>query len=112
MATVPAKELPQPQPAESLEVKFRRLADTWHRAVAHQSSSSIRNNHPAYQEIIQMGSPVVPHLLRDLEENGREWFWALKVITGVSPVPEEHRGDLSKVTEDWLRWGRENGYRW
>jgi hypothetical protein len=59
-----------------------------------------------------MGPTVVPLLLRDLEKNGNHWFWALKVITGASPVPPEDRGNVPKVTDYWLRWGRENGYRW
>jgi hypothetical protein len=96
---------------ESVEQKFRRLADIWHKAVAHHSSTSIRNNHPAYQEIIALGPAVVPYLLGDLQQNGNHWFWALKVITGAAPVAPEDRGDVAKVTEAWLRWGRANGYR-
>ncbi len=112
MTPVTIPETPPSPPAESVEAKFRRLAETWQKAVAHHSSSSIRNNHPAYQEIIALGPAVVPFLLRDLEANGNHWFWALNVITGASPVPAEDRGNIAKVTEAWLRWGRENGYRW
>ena len=47
------------EPAETFEERFRRLADAWYRAVAHHSSDRIRNNHPAYQEVIGLGRPVV-----------------------------------------------------
>jgi hypothetical protein len=112
MASIPDTQPPATPPAETLEEKFRRLAATWHQAVAHQSSSSIRDNHPAYQEIIALGPAVVPLLLRDLEINRRQWFEALQAITGVSPVPVEDRGRIRKMTEAWLQWGRENGYQW
>jgi hypothetical protein len=112
MATVPLQKSSAPVSEETLESKFHRLADTWHEAVAHQSSSSIRNNHPAYQEIIGMGPAVVPLLLADLEKTGRHWFWALKVITGSNPVVAEDRGNIDKVTRAWLRWGKEQGLKW
>ena len=112
MATVPLQKPPAPVSEETLELRFHRLADRWQAAVAHHSSSSIRNNHPAYQEIIGMGPAVVPLLLADLEKTGRHWFWALKVITGSNPVPAADRGNIATVTQAWLRWGKERGYRW
>jgi hypothetical protein len=112
MASIPVKPTPTPQPAETVEEKFQRLAAAWEKAVAHHSSSRIRNNHPAYQEIIGMGQAVVPLLLRDLEINRRHWFTALSAITGADPVPEEDAGRIPQMAEAWLRWGRENGYQW
>ncbi len=107
MATIPVSHQ-----AESVEEKFRRLAETWHKAVAHHSSSTIRTNHPAYQEIIGMGQGVVPLLLRDLEENHSHWFAALQAITGANPIAPSDAGRISQMREAWLRWGREKGYRW
>jgi hypothetical protein len=107
MSTVPVK-----QPVETIEQKSRRLAETWYRAVGHHSSSSVLHSHLAYQEIISMGPEVVPLLLRDLEDNHSRWYYALHAITGANPVPPEDRGRSAKVREAWLRWGRENGYRW
>ena len=112
MATVSAPQDATVPHAEHIEPTFERLAAAWHNAVAHHSSSRIRHNHPAYQEIIGMGPTVVPLLLRDLDVNRRHWFAALASITGADPVSEEDAGDISKMTEAWLQWGRENGYRW
>jgi hypothetical protein len=103
---------PVAKPTETLEQRFQRLADAWHEAVAHHSSSRIRNNHAAYQEIISMGPPVVPLLLRDLEQTGRHWFTALWQITGVTPFPPADAGRIPQRKEAWLKWGKENGYRW
>src|SRR5438067_650208 len=105
MATVPV-----PSRVESIEEKFQRLATVWDQAVAHHSSSTLRNNHPAYQEIIGMGWEVVPLLLRDLARQGTHWFWALHVITGADPVAPVDRGDFDQVVEAWLSWGRAKGY--
>ena len=68
-------------PPETLEARFQRLANIWQKAVAHLSSSSKRESHPAYKEIITLGPAVVPFLLRDLETTHRHWFTALTAIT-------------------------------
>jgi hypothetical protein len=85
MAAIPDTQVPASESAEVLEEKFRRLASEWHNAVAHHSSTSIRNNYPAYQEIIRLGPDVVPLLLRDVEDNQTHWFYALRTITGADP---------------------------
>jgi hypothetical protein len=97
---------------ESVREKFQRLANRWHKAVAHLSSSSKRESHPAYQEIIAMGNPVVPCLLGDLATMRRHWFTALTAITGANPVAQEDAGDIARMTDAWLLWGRGKGYRW
>ena len=112
MATVPASQRPATPPEESLEQRFQRLADTWHKAVAHHSSSSVRTNHPAYQEIVRLGPEVVPLLLRDLADNHTHWFAALEAITGARPVPASIAGNIPRMAEAWLRWAKDNGYRW
>lgn len=66
--------------------------------------------HPAYQRIIGMGEQVVPLLLQELERQPNHWFWALKAITGASPIKPEHRGRISQMAQDWLEWGRDHGY--
>lgn len=99
-------------PIENIEARFSRLADDWQRDVAHVSSASKRDNHPAYQEIIALGPPVVPLLLRDLEHMHRHWFTALNAITHSNPVPLEDAGNIGKMVEAWLAWGKQQGYQW
>jgi len=98
--------------AETLEEKFNRLADAWQTAVGHLSSSTKRDSHPAYQEIIALGLPVVPLLLLDLERTNRHWFSALAAITKAQPIPAEDAGNIRKMTQAWLEWGKTQGYRW
>jgi hypothetical protein len=111
MAIIQADQAINP-PLVALEETFHRLANVWQTAVAHHSSSSKRDNHPAYKAIIALGPPVVPLLLRDLELNRRHWFTALTAITGADPVSEDDAGKILKMVETWLRWGKEKGYRW
>jgi hypothetical protein len=99
-------------PHETVEEHFNRLANDWQSAVAHLSSSTRRDNHPAYQEIIAIGLQVVPFLLRDLELNQRHWFTALSVITGVNPIARQDAGNIPLMTQAWLNWGKNEGYRW
>jgi hypothetical protein len=70
--------------AETLEERFERLAAAWQNAVAHVSSSSKRDNHP---------------------------FTALSELTNAQPVPPEDAGNIRKMVEAWLDWGRQQGYR-
>ncbi len=112
MASIPIKPPSASPPKENLEPRFRRLASIWHEAVAHQSSSTLRNNHPAYREIIALGPDVVPLLLRDMQEHHTHWFAALREITGANPVPESVAGNVPQIVDAWLRWAKDQGYDW
>ena len=106
MATPVEKAAPQ---SETVELRFRRLEREWNAATAHLSSTTKIMNHPAFQEIVRLGSPVVPFMLRDLAERPRLWVWALPTITGVNPVAAEDAGNITAMSTAWLHWGRENG---
>jgi hypothetical protein len=94
---------------EDLKAAFAELARSWSTDTAHVSSPIKLMKHPAYQQIIGFGAPVLPLILRDLAESGRFWFPALNAITGENPVPDDAAGDIEKMTRAWIEWGRENG---
>lgn len=96
----------------ALEALFLELAERWRRETGMLSIVSKMSFHPAYQRIIGMGQPVVPLILRDLEQEPDHWFWALQSITGENPVLPEQRGNLELMAAAWLAWGKDNGYRW
>jgi hypothetical protein len=100
------------QRPETIEERFNRLAVVWRAETAHVSSSTDLVEHPAFREIVSLGPVIVPLLLRELEARSGHWHRALRKITGADPVAAEDRGNLPKITEAWLRWGKENGYRW
>ena len=98
--------------AETLEEKFHRLGSQWRAETAFVSSSSELVAHPAFQEIVAMGHPVIPFLLRGLENRTGQWHRALRQITGVNPVLPADRGNVDKAADAWLRWAKEHGYQW
>jgi hypothetical protein len=87
------------------EGEFRHLTNWWKRDSEFQSSSSQIAMHSAYRQIIEMGSEVLPLILRDLTTTKAPWFWALQAITGEDPVPADDRGHIDRMVQAWARWG-------
>ncbi len=112
MAILPISNSPEPSVAETVEQRLRRLESVWDAETCVLSNPSLITGHWAFQEIIGMGQPVVPLLLRDLEKEPGLWVWALPAITGENPVDPADGGNIRKMSEAWVRWGREKGYRW
>jgi hypothetical protein len=112
MSIVPSKQSHDAAAAESVEQRFRRLADAWLAETAFVSSSSEVVAHPAFEEIVKMGRPVIPFVLRELENGPGHWHRALRRITGIDLATDDNRGDSRKLAEAWLRWGRAQDYEW
>lgn len=96
---------------QPIEKRFRKLVEVWQSE--RPPSSFLRDlvAHPAYQQIIGLGRPAIPLLLKELERNPDWWFYALGMITGASPhIPEENAGRLNYIAKIWLEWGRKHGY--
>ncbi len=108
MTAVPTTK--QGKSTESLEQRFRRLESDWTAATGHLSSSTKIIKHPAFQEIIGLGAAVIPFMLRDLRERPRLWVWALPEIAGANPAAAAEGGNIAKLSQAWLEWGREHGY--
>ncbi len=92
------------------EFEFNRLVAQWKRDTYWDSSVTQKILHPCYQQIIGMGPQAVGWILRALRHEPDFWFDALTAITGEQPVPYAHAGDLQAMADDWLQWGRRNGY--
>jgi hypothetical protein len=101
-----------PKPTAEQERKFRELVAEWKATRRHSSFASKMAEHPAYQQIISMGKPVVPLILAELERELDHWFIALARITGENPVTPEIRGKVQKMADAWGRWGKEHGLSW
>ena len=57
-----------------------------------------------------MGKPAIPLLLNELQRDLDHWFFALREIAGVNPVPLKDAGYVEKMRDAWLSWGRKNNY--
>jgi hypothetical protein len=86
--------------------QFRKLASEWSEDTWHISSISDLTAHPSYRKIIDMGMDVVPFLLKDLQQTHRFWFVALSEITKLRPFDPRHAGDVAKMTDAWVTWGK------
>ncbi len=91
-----------------LERDFNTLVEQWYTNTLLYSSIQDISMDPAYQQIIGMGSQVLPLIFRELPEGRSLWFWALHAITREDPVGEDESGD--QAVEAWLIWGKERGY--
>lgn len=103
-----AQRLSSKESADPLSVQFKALVDQWKHDTEIASSADVIVKHPAYQQIISFGPAALPLILRELEVNGGHWGFALKMITGISPIKPEDAGRIAKIRDAWLDWGREN----
>jgi hypothetical protein len=104
-----AKAFADAKPAAAalpLEQRFQELAANWERDTSHVSSLTKKVMHPSYQTILGLGPNVVPLLIRDMQQNRRDWFWALHHLTQANPVSSEHSGKLDKMIAAWVNWGK------
>jgi hypothetical protein len=105
--------MPNPEVDILDQTRFAELIRSWSDDTEYLSSTSQIAGHPACHEIIAMGDVAVPLLLRELDNHPSILgHVALKAITGTNPFPPEARGDIARMAEAWLAWGREHGYRW
>ena len=93
-----------------VEFKFLLLAHQWKQDNLFESSPWRMAAHPAYQRIIGLGQRAVPLILQQLAREADFWFEALVAITDEQPVAPDHAGNIEAMRQDWLRWGREQGY--
>ncbi|MDP6355175.1 MAG: hypothetical protein QF473_08750 [Planctomycetota bacterium] len=93
----------------SLREEFASLCEDWKRETSLHSFSRQIAMHPAYQRIIGLGIDALPLILEDLAKQPHHWFWALRAITGIDPVPDDCQGNIGAMAESWIRWGRKEG---
>lgn len=97
------------EPARAgLAERFEELSETWRDETEFLSTSMARYMHPAYQQIIGMGSDALPLILRSLRDEPGDWYWALAAITGHDAA--EGAETPSQARKRWLEWGAEQGH--
>ena len=100
-----------PELYESIENKFTRLSNEWKRDTGHMSTGSRIAVHPSYLSIVAMGESAIPLILKDIKSEPNHWFSALSAIAGEGPeIPAQYRGDMKRISEAWLEWGKSKHY--
>ncbi len=95
-----------------LEEKFERLAQEAWEANRFHSTMEHFLAHPAYQEILKMGTEAIPFILRRMAAGRGHWFHAMRTLTGQDPVPAHAWGRIPEMNNAWLRWAQQAGYQW
>jgi hypothetical protein len=96
-------------------LKFNALVAQWRAERGATSSITAMAMCDAYQKIIGLGPDAVPLIIAQMQSEADEpdqWFWALRVLTGVDPVADEDRGDFLKMSQSWISWAENAGYVW
>jgi hypothetical protein len=91
----------------SVETKFHALATAWR---WHNRGKSVLDYDDfSYLQIIGMGPPVVPSLLKAVEEGEGFWYFALKCITSREAETPNMHGDPEAIRQAWIEWGKKHG---
>lgn len=90
--------------------QFEDLAAKWKDDTGALSNLIKITKNKNYRLIIELGERMLPFILKDLEKTYDYWFTALQEITNKNPVPDEDFGNVKKMTEHWLKWGRQHKY--
>lgn len=93
----------------SLEQEFRGLAERWHVETDVLSSTTEIVSNFNYYRIIALGKDVIPLILQELQENGGQWYLALRALTNENPVNPEDVGNIKNMKKAWLDWGKAHG---
>ena len=110
VSTAPVFYRPVTISDHTLENQFRKLSDAWYEQKGSSSSVTQKSMLPSYQRIIGLGRPVMPLILRELQHHSDHWFWALEALLAEgeeNPVQEVDKGNIRKMTDAWLRWGKD-----
>lgn len=95
-----------------LEVRFTRLAQRFVGETCMMSMSQF--HHPAMQEIVNMGLPVLPFVLREIKDgaSGTDWLIAVRKITGKDGpfIPKNEYGRVAILKRKYLEWAIAEGY--
>ncbi len=92
-----------------LRERFEQLKGEWKSQSQYLSNTAQMAMLWPYQQIIGMGSAVVPLILAELREETDHWFWALEAITAENPVRPEVAGNVRQMAQAWIDWGRRKG---
>jgi hypothetical protein len=108
MSTTPTQPPPR-VPTEPVEQRLRRLEAQWLADTQFLSDARRIIDHPAFRQIVALGREAVPTLLRDLQAQPSLWVWALSEMTGEDPVTPADAGNVRKMSDAWVAWGKARG---
>lgn len=98
-----------------------QLMEQWERETRIHSNSHIIMRNENCRQLVELGLPVVPYLLKRLEEEhaGLSYCHLLQEITGEDPTPEPQQlpgsdthgfvgYDVESCVRAWINWGQKH----
>jgi len=99
-----------------MQKEFDVLVKKWHEERGEYSVVKRMTNSDSYKKILAMSEEIaVPLIIGQLEKEGDEpdhWFEALRILTGVNPVPQKSFGKIKEMAEAWIDWYRTKPNEW
>ncbi len=89
-----------------LALRFQLLSSRWKEESRFLSLAKQMSQLPSYQAIIEMGAEVLPFIFAEMQTQPHHWFIALRHLTNENPVKPESKGNIQKMTNDWLEWAK------
>lgn len=96
-----------PYSADEVREIFEPLATRWEAETEFLSMTPQITGHPAFFEMVGLGYPAVPLVLKRLQKSTRPWFQALEAMTRENPAADAETN--SEAAQSWLDWGRSRG---
>ncbi len=106
-AAPPAPTTPPKEAAMDIAQQFKALAGQWeeHRqSVMFSSKMSDYLNHPAYHELVKLGSPAIPYIIERFRTDRLPWGFVLEAITGIKMVEDGGAYKPAEVRQRWIAW--------
>jgi len=93
--------------------KFVRLLDKYERDCSMQSFTV--TSHPAYKEMVSMGTIIIPLVLAEISKVDTISFWTLITLLHDLTqfdldLTEDEMGRYEIIKQKTLEWGKKNGY--
>lgn len=92
------------QKSVALGHKFERLAVWWESGTMHFSSSRMMKEHPAFQQLVDLGPDIIPLAMERLKRDlGVFWFLVLLELVD-NPPDTAVEGDMAEMRKRWVEW--------
>jgi hypothetical protein len=90
-----------------IRFKFSELYKKWYSNTMFYSSPKMIIEDENFLGIVNMGEPVIPYILKKIEDEPSQLVWALNIITHKSISPNS-LVSISDSCKSWVKYGKLN----